>query len=213
MAEFLEERLCVDVRMGMSYADDYAVMVTETAGGAEYRKLVHGYPRRSWVINFTLLRDDLAARVLSLYHRVYGRYAGFRVRCVDDCNSSTTGRGAITTLDQTLTLISSGVYQLRKQYGAGGTPIGIGLPQRIIYKPVAGTLIVAKNGVTVSSGVSLNTTNGQVTISPAPSGGDVITAGFEFDLPARFNSAIDVSAVSNNIRDCGSIEVLELLAP
>jgi hypothetical protein len=26
------------------------------------------------------MRDDLAARVLALYHRAYGKYAGFRVR-------------------------------------------------------------------------------------------------------------------------------------
>ena len=213
MAEFLEERLPVDIRMGASYGDEYAVQITQTAGGAEYRKLVHGLPRRRWTINYTLLRDDIAARVLALYHRAYQTLAGFRVYDVDDHNSSASGRGTITNLDQTLTRLSSGIYQLRKEYGSGATPLGIGRPARIIYKPVAGSLIVAKNGVAVVSGVTLNTTNGQVTISPAPLVGDTITAGFEFDIPARFNSTIEVSALTRDVRDCGAIELIELLQP
>lgn len=213
MAEFLEERLPVDIRMGASYSDGYNVQIVETAGGAEYRKLVHAFPRRRWTINYTLLRDDIAARVLALYHRAYQMLAGFRVYDVDDHNSSASGRGAITNLDQTLTRLSAGVYQLRKEYGSGATPLGIGRPARIIYKPVAGSLVVAKNGVAVVSGVTLNTTNGQVTISPAPLVGDTITAGFEFDIPARFNSPIEVTALAKDARDCGAIELIELLQP
>ena len=213
MAEFLEERLPLDIRMGASHSDDYSVTITQTSGGAEYRKLVHQYPMRRWTINFTLLRDDLAARVLALYHRAYGRFAGFRVRDVDDYNSSASGRGAISTLDQTITRISAGVYQLRKEYGAGGTPLGIGLPARVIYKPVSGTLIAAKNGVTISSGMTVDTTTGLVTISPSPLIGDAITAGFEFDIPARFDSVLDVASLSRDVRDCGSIDIVELLAP
>jgi len=213
MAEFLEERLPLDIRMGASHSDDYAVTITKTAGGAEYRKLVHQYPMRRWTINFTLLRDDLAARVLALYHRAYGRFAGFRVRDVDDYNSSASGRGAITTLDQTLTRISAGIYQLRKEYGAGGTPLGIGRPARTVYKPVSGTLVAAKNSVTIASGLTLDTTTGRLTISPAPLIGDTITAGFEFDVPARFDDAIEITALSDRIRDCGSISIVELLAP
>jgi uncharacterized protein (TIGR02217 family) len=189
------------------------VTITRTAGGAEYRKLVHQYPMRRWTINFTLLRDDLAARVLALYHRAYGSFAGFRVRDVDDYNTSASGRGAITTLDQTLTRISSGVYQLRKEYGSGATPLGIGRPARIIYKPVSGTLIAAKNGVTIASGISVDTATGLITITPAPLIGDTITAGFEFDLPARFDSALNVASLSRDVRDCGSIDVVELLQP
>ncbi len=213
MAEFLEERLPVDIRMGASYSDGYTVQIVETAGGAEYRKLVHGLPRRRWTINFTLLRDDMATRVLALYHRAYQSYAGFRVYDVDDHNSSASGRGAITNLDQVLTRLSAGVYQLRKEYGSGATPLSIGRPARIIYKPVAGTVIIAKNSVTVSSGITVNTANGQVTISPASLVGDAITAGFEFDIPARFDSAIEVSALAREARDCGSIDLVELLQP
>jgi uncharacterized protein (TIGR02217 family) len=213
MAEFLEERMPLDIRLGVVHSNDYSVVITRTSGGAEHRQLVHPYPVRRWTINFTLLRDDLAARVLALYHRAYGRYAGFRVRDVDDYNSSSSGRGAITDLDQVATRLSSGIYQLRKEYGAGGSPLGIGRPARIVYKPVSGTVIAAKNGVTISSGLSVDTTTGRLTITPAPLIGDTITAGFEFDVPSRFDSTISVSSLSRDVRDCGSIEVVELLSP
>jgi len=212
MGQFLEERLPVDVRMGASYSDDYTVEITQTAAGAEYRKLVHSLPVRTFLVDFTLLRDDLAARVLALYHRAYGKYAGFRVRCYDDF-STNAHTGTPTALDQPTTYISSGVYQLLKQYGSGATPLGIGLPTRTIYKPVAATVKIAVNGTPLGSGISVNDTTGRVTLTPAPSGGDVVTAGFEFDLPCRFNSAIDVASLSKTVRDCGSIEIRELLVP
>lgn len=213
MAEFLEERLPVDIRMGASYGDDYTVQIIETSGGAEYRRLVHGVPRRRWTINYTLLRDDLQARVLALYHRAFQSLAGFRVYDTDDHNSSASGRGAISSLDQTLTRVAAGIYQLRKEYGNGAAPLSIGRPSRVIYKPVAGSLVVAKNGVAVGSGVTLDSTTGRVTISPAPLVGDTITAGFEFDIPARFNSPILVSALTRDARDCGAVELIELLQP
>ena len=212
MSEFLEERLPVDVRMGASYADEYAVEITTTAAGAEYRRLLHGLPARRFTINYTLLRDDLAARVLALYHRAYGSLAGFRVRCADDF-STNAHTGAPTALDQPTTYISSGVYQLLKQYGSGATPLGIGLPTRTIYKPVAATVKIAVNGTPLGAGISVDDTTGRVTLTPAPGGGDVVTAGFEFDLPCRFDSAIDIASLSKTVRDCGSIELKELLVP
>lgn len=211
MAEFLDEVLPVDVRMGATYADGYNVEITTTASGAEYRKLTHPFPVRSFHINFTLLRDDLMARVLAVYHRAYGMYAGFRVKCVDDF-STNNHRDVPTSLDWVLPKISSGVYQLVKGYGSGGTPLGIGLPYRNIYKPQSGSVVVSKDGVTLSSGVSVDYTTGRVTISPAPTT-EVIRGGCYFHIPCRFNSKIEVSAVSAELRDLSGVDILELLAP
>ena len=211
MAEFLEERLPVNVRMGASYTDGYEVEITTTASGVEYRKLTHRFPVRSFHINFTMMREDLAARVLALYHRAYGMYAGFRVKCLDDF--TTNARLLAPTKDDwILPKISSGVYQLIVGYGSGGTPLGIGLPYRNIYKPVAGTVLISKNGTLLSSGVSVDYTTGRVTITPAPTT-EVIRGGCEFDLPCRFNSKIEVSSVSADVRDCGGIDIIELVAP
>lgn len=213
MSSFLEERFPVNVRLGMSYADDYTVLITQTAGGAEYRKLVQPFPVRSFHVNFTTDQADLWARVLALYHRAYGKFAGFRVKCRDDF--STNGRtGTPTPLDVALANTASGVYQLRNFYGTNATALaGVGYPSRTIYKPVAGTVVAAKNGVTISSGLSVDTTTGLITITPAPLITDTITAGCEFDIPCRFNSQIEVTSIDVAMRDCGSIDIIELLQP
>ena len=213
MPSFLEERLPVDVRLGMSYADDYTVMITTTAGGAEYRKLVQPFPARSFHVNFTTDQADLWARVISLYHRAYGKFAGFRVKCMDDFSTNNL-TGAPTPLDEVLANSSTGIYQLRNFYGTNGTALaGVGYPSRTIFKPVAGTVVAAKNGVTISSGLTVDTTTGLITISPAPLITDNITAGFYFDIPCRFNSLIEVTAPDVGVRDCGSIDIIELLQP
>ena len=213
MPSFLEERLPVDIRLGMSYANDYTVMITTTSGGAEYRKLVQPFPARSFHINFTTDQADLWSRVIALYHRAYGKFAGFRVKCLDDFSTNNL-TGTPTPLDEVLANSSTGIYQLRNFYGTNGTALaGVGYPSRTIFKPVAGTVVAAKNGVTISSGLSVDTTTGLITISPAPLISDTITAGCQFDIPCRFNSLIEVTAIDRKFRDCGSIDLIELLNP
>lgn len=132
---FLEERLPIDVRYGSSYSDGYVVEVTQTASGAESRRLIHAMPVRRFVINYLRKDSILWDNLLSLYHRAYGRYAGFRAYSLDD-NSTNGQTDEPTAADQTLTLVSTGIYQLQKYYGLNGTPIAIGRPVRTLYKPV-----------------------------------------------------------------------------
>ncbi len=213
MSNFLEERFPVDVRLGMSYADDYTVLITTTAGGAEYRKLVQPFPVRSFHVNVTTDQADLWARVLALYHRAYGKFAGFRVKCLDDFSTNNL-TGVPTPTDEVLANSATGIYQLRNFYGTNGTALaGVGYPSRTIHKPVAGTVVAAKNGVTIGSGLSVDTTTGLITIAPAPLITDTITAGCQFDIPCRFNSQIEVTSIDVALRDCGSIDIIELLQP
>lgn len=213
MSEFLEQRIAGGVSYGSSYADEYSVTVTQTAAGAEYRKLVHPYPVRRFRLIFREALSSVWTDVLNLYHRCYGRYAGFRVRAFDDYTTAADGRSAPTKDDQVLTYISSGIYQLRKVYGLDAAGITIGRPSRTIYKPVTATTIIAKNGTLVSSGVTVDTTTGRVTISPAPLIGDSITGGCEFDIPVRFDVDLSVDQSAPAIRMLESVELVELLAP
>jgi len=213
MGYFLEERLPAQIRMGARFTTAYQVEVVPTAAGAEYRRLIHPFPRRRGLIDFTLLRADVAAGVLDLYDRAYGRFAGFRVQDPDDY--STNGQsGTPTMLDMPLLYVSAGVYQLIKQYGLGGSPIAIGRPYRTLFKPVAGSVVVAKNGSLVSSGVSVDTTTGRVTITPAPTHpADVMTAGCHFDIPCRFDSDLEQEFLAKEVRNIASLDIVELLNP
>lgn len=168
MSAFLEDRLPVCIRLGASWGEDFAVDITRTAGGSEYRKLVHPYPVMTGSIKYTRDIAEMWDEIIGLYRRVYGRYAGFRVRAWD--NWSTNGSNKPPTAqDQTLDLVSPGVYQLVVRYGTGDPLLPIGGPVRIIHKPVAGTVKIAiANAITGSHVITswtVDTTTGRVTLA------------------------------------------------
>jgi len=58
---------------------------------------------------------------------------------------------------------------------------------RAIAKPVAGTVKLAVDGVE-TDGFALEAATGAVTLDEAPGEGQVVTAGFWFDTPVRFDT-------------------------
>ena len=173
MTAFLEDRLPVCVRLGASWGEDFAVDITQTASGSEYRRLIHPYPVLRGSIKYTRDISDMWDEILSLYRRVYGRYAGFRVKAMDNC-STNKGIATPTSADQLLdTIVAGASYQLVAKYGSDGVEapvlLSIGEPKRIIKKPVAGTVKISifnLSGSFETTDFSVDTTNGVVTIGP-----------------------------------------------
>ena len=168
MSAFLEERLPVGVRMGAQWLDEYNVEITTTSGGQEYRRLVHPYPARRFRITYTQARGELWSNLLALYHRAYGRFAGFRVRNMDDF-STNDHTLAPTAFDHPLPLVEAGVYQLVKRYGLGSTALSVGYPTRTLFKPVSGKVLLGiQNTLTGNHAItafSPAATTGRVTLS------------------------------------------------
>ena len=97
-------------------------------------------------------------------------------------------------------------FQLVKRYASGNQ-----IWTRTITKPVAGTVRVALDGAEQVGGWSVDTTNGVVTFGTAPAAGVAITAGFEFDVPVRFDTdALDVTLDLERLGSITSIPLLEL---
>lgn len=287
MSAFLEDRLPMWMRLGASWGEDFAVEVTRTASGAEYRKLLHPYPVLSGAIRYTQDIAPIWDEVLSLYRRVYGRFAGFRVRARDNW-STNGGNKPPTAADQVLELVEPGVYQLVARYGQTDPLLDIGAPARIIHKPVAGTVLLAVGGIATSA-FTVDVTTGRVTlaanktaavtaiakgaatvvtvgantfvvgesvqvsgvvgmteingqrapitgrtetaitlaldssawsdyasggvVNTAAQDGEVVTGGCEFDIPCRFDSAIDLTSLSVGVRDTSEIHIVEILNP
>lgn len=211
---FIEERISVCIRLDNTYSDNYDVEITQVASGAEYRRLIHEFPVRRFTVSYHKDRDDLYDTVMSLYHRCYGTFAGFRVKHLDDYSTALNHRDAPTATDQVLKLVSPNVYQLQKFYGLNKPALpGIGRPKRIIYKPVDNTTKIAINGVALASAnYSVNITTGLVTIPTAVST-DVVTGGCQFDTPCRFGAPIVINHNHLTFRMSGTIELVELLNP
>ena len=82
---------------------------------------------------------------------------------------------------------------------------------RTIAKPVAGTVRIALAGVEQPSGWSVDTTTGLITFGAAPGAGVAITAGFEFDVPVRFDTdALDVTLDLERLGSITSVPLLEI---
>ena len=82
---------------------------------------------------------------------------------------------------------------------------------RPIVKPVAGTVRVARGGVEAVSGWSVNATTGVITFAAAPGAGVLVTAGFEFDVPVRFDTdRLDVTWDLDRLGSIASIPLVEV---
>lgn len=212
MADFLEERLSDLIRYGSSWDDDYAVDIVRSAGGAEYRSLTHPYPIRTFDISYMLDSARLWTELVNVYHRAHGRFAGFRARCFDEW-SSHGPKGTPTALDQPTLVLTATTRQLVKQYGTDKAAGSSGYPYRKIKKPVAGTVLAAKNGTPLTGGqFSVDTVAGIVTV-PGALVTDTITCGFEFDFPVRFDTKLPVGQDYPGWRPVEGVRLVEILNP
>ena len=76
---------------------------------------------------------------------------------------------------------------------------------------MAGTVALALNGVPQITGWTVNTTTGLVTFAAAPAPGIAITAGFEFDVPVRFDTdTLDITLDFERLGSITSIPLIEV---
>jgi uncharacterized protein (TIGR02217 family) len=128
--------------------------------------------------------DDLAA-VTAFFEARQGQLCGFRWKDWTDF-ASCLPSGVPSALDQELGFGDGAAVQfpLVKAYASGAQAY-----LRPVTKPVEGTVLVAAGGAPLASGAfSVNHETGVVTLGAAPATGVRVTAGFEFDVPVRFDT-------------------------
>jgi len=208
--QFLEDRMSVHIGYGSSFSESYAVTNAEDSSRDDYGHLVDPRPKASCELifqnrefKFTLLQ------VVDLFHRSGGMFGGFRVK--DYLNFSTNKYVETpTALDQKLRATSiPGVYQITRWYGDQVESS----TRRLIKKPVPGTVKVAKNGVPMPTGWTVDTATGLITFVPLPAPGDVLTAGCYFDMPMRFLTNLDGLDITDKDMISTSVSLIELLNP
>ena len=127
--------------------------------------------------------------MLQFFEAQRGRLCGFRWKDRFDYRSCPSP--ALPSADDVDIGTGDGTtaaFQLIKPYGSGaGTPY-----LRTIAKPVPGTVRVAVAGIPQPIGTAwtLDMTTGLVSFVPGqvPAAGAAVTAGFEFDVPVRFDT-------------------------
>jgi uncharacterized protein (TIGR02217 family) len=164
--------------------------------GAEERNACWADSRRSYNAGWGVKSlDDLHA-VIAFFEERRGRLHGFRWRDPTDCKSCPP-ESTPTLLDQPVATGDGAIaaFQLVKTYGSAFNPWS-----RTIAKPVDGTVLIAVDGVvqTPVTAYGVDPTTGLIAFQPGhiPADGTAITAGFEFDVPVRF----DTDKLEINIR-------------
>ncbi|MEI9995691.1 MAG: DUF2460 domain-containing protein [Rhizomicrobium sp.] len=158
--------------------------IVTLGSGFEERNAVWANSRRRYDAGYGVKSlDDLHA-VIAFFEARLGRLNGFRFKDWSDFKSCAPGQ-TVSPLDQPLGTGNghATAFPLIKVYSSGPSSW-----TRAIAKPVAGTLRVAANGTELQDGFTLDATIGVVTFAAAPASGAMLTAGFEFDTPVRFDT-------------------------
>ena len=193
---FHDVRFPSDIAFRSSGGPERKTEIVALGSGRERRNQRWAASRRRYDAGYGLRSLADIHAVIAFFEERRGRLFGFRWRDRTDDGSAPPGREP-TPFDQ---VIGTGngttrVFQLAKTYGGDFAPY-----LRTIAKPVAGTVRVAVASVEASSAiVTVDSATGRVTFADghAPAAGALVTAGFRFDVPVRFDTdtlTIDLSA-------------------
>lgn len=180
---FHEVRFPAQVSFGAAGGPVRRVEIVTLANGFEERNSPWAHARRRYDAGLGLRSlDDLAA-VIAFFEARGGQLHGFRWKDWADWKSCLPSQ-AVGPADQAIG-VGDGTrkaFPLVKSYASGAQSY-----LRPIRKPVAGTVRVAVGGVEVT-GFTLDAVAGVVTLVTAPAAGAAVTAGFEYDVPVRFDT-------------------------
>ena len=201
---FHEVRFPDNISRGARGGPERRTQVVELASGDEERNASWANSRRRYDVAYGIRRADDLAAVVAFFEARNGRLHGFRYKDWADYKSCLPSQ-AITATDQQIGTGtgSQQTFQLGKRYASGAQTW-----VRTVAKPVAGTVRVALGMVEQLSGWTLDATTGVITFTTAPAG-VAITAGFEFDVPVRFDT--DMLDVTLDLERLGSITSIPLL--
>ena len=202
---FHEVRFPDNISRGARGGPERRTQVVELASGDEERNASWANSRRRYDVAYGIRRADDLAAVVAFFEARNARLYGFRYKDWADYKSSLPSQ-VITPTDQQIGIGNGSLktFQLAKRYTSGAQTW-----VRTIAKPVAGTVRVALGTVEQVSGWTLDATTGLVTFTTAPGAGVAVTAGFEFDVPVRFDT--DMLDVTLDIERLGSITSIPLL--
>lgn len=205
---FHEIRFPPRLSLGSIGGPERLTEIVTLINGHEERNTPWAHSRRRYDAGLGMQSLDDVSDVIAFFEARRGRLHGFRWKDWADFRSgkpSTT----ISHIDQLIGLGDgrTRVFQVSKAYRSG-----IQAYVRPITKPVIGTLRAGIAGVELGADrFDVNWSTGLLTFSEPPGKGAEVTAGFEFDVPVRFDTdAIRISIASFNAGEIPDVPVLEL---
>lgn len=206
---FHEVRFPANLSFGSVGGPERRTEIVTLANGFEERNTPWAEARRRYDAGVSLRSLDDIESLIAFFEARQGQLHAFRWKDWADhksCRSSAT----VGFADQ-LIGVGDGVevtFRLQKTYRSGPS-----VQVRRIAKPVQGTVRVGLQGDEVQEGLhyQVDWTEGTITFLTPPAAGEQVTAGFEFDVPVRFDTdRILVSVASFQAGDVPQVPVVEV---
>lgn len=205
---FHEVRLPARLAFGSTGGVERRTEIITLGSGHERRSTPWAQGRRRYLIGANLRSLDDMAALTAFFEARRGRLYGFRFRDFADFKSCAPGQ-APDPEDQ---ILGQGdgmrtAFELVKRYGDGEDA-----STRRITKPVEGTVRIAVAGAALPDGAfAVDSAAGAVTLDAPPGDGAVVTAGFEFDTPVRFDAdRIEVTLESFEAGRMAAVPLIEV---
>ncbi len=206
---FHEIRFPANLSFGSVGGPERRTEIVTLTNGFEERNTPWAHSRRRYDAGVGLRSLNDVETLIAFFEARAGQLHGFRWKDWSDYKSCAplavpgpedqligTGDGVTT------------VFQLQKTYVSG-----LQTYTRPIRKPVLGTVLVAIAADPKVEGLefTVDTEAGEVTFTLPPDLGTRITAGFEFDVPVRFDTdSIQTSVASFQAGDVPTVPVVEI---
>ena len=206
---FHEVRFPVAVGFGSTGGPERRTDIVALGSGGESRNARWARSRRRYDAGYGIRSFDDLAAVVAFFEERRGRLYGFRFRDPLDWKSCLPSRKptptdcALGTGDG-----ETAAFALAKTYGTGAAAY-----RRSISKPVAGTVRMALDGVEQTSGFALDEKTGLITFQAGsiPASGVVVSAGFSFDVPVRFDTdRLDISLSHFEAGEIPQVPIVEI---
>ena len=207
---FHEVRFPLRLSLGASGGPGRRTDIVALSNGGETRNARWADARRRYDAGTGLRGLDDLYQLTAFFEARRGQLYGFRFRDPVDHASAPPGQ-AIPAIDQQIGTGDgvSVLFELTKTYADAG-----GATTRRIEKPSEGSVVVAVDGLALDQvDYAVDHTTGLVTIAPGsvPGTGALVTAGYEFDIPVRFDTdRIEISLAAFKAGSVPTVPLVEI---
>lgn len=206
---FHEVRFPASLSFGAVGGPERRTEVVTLANGFEERNTPWAHSKRRYDAGLGMRSLDDVELLIAFYEARQGQLYGFRWKDWADYKSGKAS--ADPHFEDQVIAIGDGVtamFQLTKTYASGEAKY-----VRPITKPVAGTVVVGIQGDQQQEAIhfDVDTATGVITFNHPPDIGVEVTAGFEFDVPVRFDTdRIQTSVASFQAGEVPNVPVVEV---
>lgn len=206
---FHEVRFPASLSFGSVGGPERRTDVVTLANGFEERNTPWAHSRRRYDAGFGMRSLDDIETLIAFFEARRGQMHGFRWKDWSDFKSA-RATGDIHFQDQVIALADGETrqFQLVKTYRSGAFEYS-----RPISKPVSGTVRVGieQDEMREEVDYAVDETTGMITFVHPPAATMTISAGFEFDVPVRFDAdRIQTSVASFQAGEVPNVPVVEV---